>query len=49
MGEAPVYAAQIAELGEDVFRCQADGCRRFFDSEQGMKLHTAKTHPKGGD
>jgi len=31
----------------EVFRCEATGCRRFFDSAQGLTVHRTRDHGKG--
>lgn len=30
--------------GPDLFHCTAEGCKRFFDTKQGKKLHEKKGH-----
>lgn len=43
--EAPGTDSAIApSAGLEVFTCRKDGCERFFDTEQGRKLHERKGH-----
>lgn len=35
------------EPGPTVYHCRAEGCPRFFDSEQGRKLHETTGHKEG--
>ncbi len=41
LGETPAEAPSDAP---DLFRCEVDGCERFFDTKQGRRLHETKGH-----
>ncbi len=49
MSLEPTVAAALnmgekSEEGPDLFRCEVEGCKRFFDTKQGRKLHETKGH-----
>ena len=42
--EPTVAKALKLDSGPEVFTCTKDGCKRFFDTDQGRKLHETKGH-----
>ena len=42
--EPTVAKALKLDSGPEVFTCTNDGCKRFFDTDQGRKLHETKGH-----
>lgn len=44
-GKPTVHSFGVSvEETPDIFRCRKDGCKRFFDSEQGRVIHEGKPH-----
>jgi hypothetical protein len=44
LGLGPTLEAKAATAGPQVFTCTVGGCERFFDTEQGRKLHEREGH-----